>query len=133
MALRLKCLKLESWMQHKTSREDCIRYGNEYHAIDPILNRDGYYCYGAVSWFEVNDQAWMCSTTHAFASALDTLNAAELRPEQIRGLKAIAKSNLATKQQRKLLFDYHQYRLTSRVRRSALRTVLRFKKNVLSQ
>lgn len=107
--MKLKVLNLERWMVYDNTREDCVQYGSHYYEIPPILNRDGYYKYGNDCWFEVNGQAWLCSDINAFEFTLNTLHAAEYRPEQIIGLSAIVKTNLATKKQRSMMRHYEDY------------------------
>lgn len=122
--MKLKCLQLENWMAGRVFREDVITHSKAYHQIDPILDRDGYYCVGTVSWFEVGGQAWMCDDTHSFNFNLNRLSASELRPEQIAGLQAITETNLFTKKQRDLWISYCDYRTIRNTSRGSMRARL---------
>ncbi len=107
--MNLKCLPLEYWMKLRYHRNDTVSHGNAYTEINPILNRDGYYNYGVVCWFEVDNQAWLCDNNGGFQFSMKIHHAAELRPEQIRGLKAIHDTNIATKSQKQNWSDYCDY------------------------
>ena len=108
----LKKLPLRPWMKDNHLRKlqiSCKRY--LYLESTPTFYSEGEYMFGTFVWSEVNTGDGWVAYVHidgdtAFNNRLRYYNAKELRPEEVRGLRAICETTLATAEQRNLLNDY---------------------------
>ena len=115
----------DGWMS-KILREDALE---TYSASPRSIGRPGKYYdrYTKEAWFENSEGSW-CISPEDFLYDLAMLNAEELRPDQLEGLRAICKCNLATPKQRQLLYEHRGYMCSREVYRDTRKFMLSYSK-----
>jgi hypothetical protein len=95
----MKILPLEDYMVDDDEPSD----------IGFTIGRPGFYMTATDCWYETPTVARRNVNPEWFIYSLDLHHAKELRPEQIEGLKAICRCNLATDNQRYRLYMYESW------------------------
>ena len=90
----IKVLPLERWMLGELDEK--------FTSIDPVFNRNGYYCLGRKCWFEVNGNAYQYEKKY-FDYALRLYNHSPLRDKEMKALEILLKEKILDKKMKELL------------------------------
>lgn len=101
--MNIKVLKLDSWMKKYPEY-----FANEHLTeIQPYFNRDGYYLYGDVCWFEYSGRAWFVDNID-FKYGLMLFEVPYLRDCEIAAFTLLSKAHLISHEEERILWLIRQ-------------------------
>lgn len=126
--MNIKVLPLHMWMTYSYMRDECVATSN-YAAMAPVFNRDGYYRYGTLVWFEVDGKAWEQKGIRDHVYDLEMKNAMEMRPEVVRALNAIVEAKIGTVKQNRMSYARFAAMQSRSVQRNSRKYRLKYMKH----
>lgn len=101
--MNVKVLPLPYWAHRDIDSPALLGVVDRYRELNPVFNRDGMYLEGNECWLEIDGRAFVYDAEQ-FKFELALLDAGEYNNTVYKALIDICRVNLATKEQRKLLY-----------------------------
>lgn len=115
--MNLKVLSLPYWAHRDIDSPTLLGVVDRYRELNPVFHRNGMYLEGNECWLEVDGRAFTYDPEQ-FKYDLALLNAEEYNHKVYNALIDICHVNLATKEQRKLLYMIEVAKAVRNTRRS---------------